>query len=142
VRKLKPQAADWSQIRRFFEGATKKLATAKRILDIDEEASFQQAYEAMLKASLALMLAHGLRPRSLPGHHVAIIEFAGKQLGKQFRDLIAMFDRMRRKRNQALYDVKGLVSKQDAEQALETAAEYLRVIRVEVERLSPQRKLL
>jgi uncharacterized protein (UPF0332 family) len=125
MRKLKAQPVDWPQIRRFLEGAAKKLNTARRILDIDEEASFQQAYEGMLKASLALMLAHGLRPRSIPGHHVAIIEFVEKKLGKDSRHLIELFDRMRRKRNQALYDVKGFVSKQDAEQALETAAEYL-----------------
>ena len=56
MRKLKPQQVDWRQIGRFLERASKKLATAKKILEIDEEASFQQAYEAMLKASLAFML--------------------------------------------------------------------------------------
>jgi hypothetical protein len=41
----------------------------------DEEACLQQAYEAMLKASLGFMFSRGFRPRSQPGHHIAIIEF-------------------------------------------------------------------
>jgi len=35
--------------------AAKKLAAAKKTLAIDEEASYQLAYEAMLKASLGFM---------------------------------------------------------------------------------------
>jgi uncharacterized protein (UPF0332 family) len=122
VKKLKPQQIDFGQIGRFLAGAEKKLAAARKTLEIDEEASYQLAYEAMLKASLGLMLSFGVRPRSLPGHHVIIIEFAGEKLGKEFRGLISMFNRMRRKRNQAIYDVAGLISKDEARQALETAA--------------------
>ena len=34
----------------------------------------------MIKGSLALMLSHGQRPRKQLGHHIAIIEFAQKNL--------------------------------------------------------------
>jgi len=142
VKKLKPQRVDWNQIRRFLESASKKLAAAKKVLEIDEEASFQQAYEAMLKASLALMLSYGTRPRSLPGHHIAIIEFAGKHLGKEFRDLVAMFDRIRRKRNLALYDVSGFISRRDAEQAVQTASTFLATIRELIDKRHPQQCLV
>jgi uncharacterized protein (UPF0332 family) len=47
VKKLKPQKVDWPQIERFLQGAEKKLASANKILEFDEEASLQQAYEAM-----------------------------------------------------------------------------------------------
>jgi len=141
MKKTRPQRVDWDQIARFFQGASRKLATARKILVIDEEACFQQAYEAMLKASLALMLSHGTRPRSLPGHHVVIIEFAGKQLGGAYGELISLFDRMRRKRNLALYDVKGFISRLDAERALQTAVEYLAVVRDQIRRRHPQKQL-
>lgn len=141
MKKLKAQKTDFHQIARFLAGAEKKLAAAKKILNIDEEASYQLAYEAMLKASLGFMLSFGFRPRSLPGHHLTIIEFAEKQLGQEFRGLISLFDRMRRKRHQSLYDVSGLISRSEAEQALQTAEEYLRVIRNEIERKAPQRRL-
>jgi uncharacterized protein (UPF0332 family) len=142
MRKLKPQHADFAQISRFLAGAQKKLTAAKRTLEIDEEASYQLAYEAMLKGSLGFMLSFGVRPRSLPGHHVTIIEFAEKHLGREFRSLIAMFDRMRRKRHQAIYDVRGFISKQEAEQALQTAEKYLGIIRKEIEKKNPQARLL
>ena len=136
--KLRPQKADWNQICRFLESAEKKLAAARKILAIDEEACLQQAYEAMLRASIGFMLSHGLRLRSRPGHHVAIIEYVEKHIDKKYASLLAMFDRMRRKRNLALYDVMGFVSEKDAEQALETAREYVAVIRAQIGRRKPQ----
>jgi hypothetical protein len=79
---LKPHATDWAQIDRFLASAEKKLASAHKILAFDEEASLQQAYEAMLKASIGFMFSHGFRPRSQLGHHIAIIEFVPSRLDK------------------------------------------------------------
>lgn len=134
MKKLKPQKTDWAQIERFLQSAEKKLASARKILAFDEEASLQQAYEAMLKASLGFMFSHGYRARSQPGHHIAIIDFVRARIDRQHAGLIAEFDRLRRKRNLALYDDTGFVSQRDAEQALETAREYITVIRRDVER--------
>jgi hypothetical protein len=58
MKKLKPHAVDWTQIERFLASADKKLASAHKILAFDEEACLQQAYEAMLKASLGFMFAN------------------------------------------------------------------------------------
>lgn len=110
MKKLKPHAVDWAQIERFLAGAEKKLASARRILDFDEEACLQQAYEAMLKASLGFMFSHGFLP----------------------------WIRLRRKRNLALYDDTGLVSHHDAGQALEAAENYLRVIRANIATRKPR----
>jgi uncharacterized protein (UPF0332 family) len=129
VKKLKSQRVDWAQIERFLQSAGKKLASARKILAFDEEASLQQAYEAMLKASLGFMFSYGLRARSQPGHHIAIIEFVRTRLDKKHGGLLTMFDRLRRKRNLALYDDTGFVSHHEAEQALDTARDYLQVIR-------------
>ena len=142
MKKLKRQDIDFAQISRFLSGAERKLAAARKILSVDEEACYQLAYEAMLKGSLGFMLSFGVRPRSLPGHHVTIIEFAGDHLGKEFRSLIAMFNRMRRKRHEAIYDVSGFISKHEAEQALQTAEKYLRIIREEIQKKNPQAKLI
>jgi len=43
-----------------------------------------------------------------------------------------MFDRLRRKRNVALYDDTGFVSHLDAVEALEAAADYLNVIQADI----------
>ena len=137
MKKLKPHTVDWAQIERFLASADKKLASARKILAFDEEACLQQAYEAMLKSSLGFMFSHGYRARSQPGHHIAIIDFVRSHLGKKRAGLLIVFDRLRRKRNLALYDDTGFVSQHDAEQALESAREYLNVIRVDVAARKP-----
>jgi 1,2-phenylacetyl-CoA epoxidase PaaB subunit len=137
VKKLKSQKIDWTQIERFLQGAEKKLASARKILAFDEEASLQQAYEAMLKTSLGFMFSHGFRARSQPGHHIAIIDFVRAHIDKKHAGLLTVFDRLRRKRNMALYDDTGFVSYHDAEQALETARDYLNVIRADITARKP-----
>src|SRR5271157_463255 len=132
MKKLKPHAVDWAQIERFLTSADKKLASAHRILAFDEEACLQQAYEAMLKASLGFMFSHGFRARSQPGHHIAIIEFVRGRIDKRHGGLLTVFDRLRRKRNIALYDDTGFVSRHDAEQAVESARDFISVIRADI----------
>ena len=137
MKKLKPHSVDWAQIERFLVSADKKLASAEKILAFDEEACLQQAYEAMLKASLRLMFSHGFRARSQPGHHVAIIEFVRARIDRQHAGLLTIFDRLRRKRNMALYDDTGFVSRRDAEQAIEAARNYLLILRKDVASRQP-----
>ena len=137
MKKLRPHAIDWAQIDRFLASADKKLASAHRILAFDEEACLQQAYEAMLKASLGFMFSYGFRARSQPGHHVAIIDFVRARLGNRHAGLLAVVDRLRRKRNMVLYDDRGFVSHHDAEQALESARDYLDVIRADLAARKP-----
>ena len=91
----------------------------------------------MLKASLGFMFSHGFRARSQPGHHIAIIEFVQARLDKKHTRLLTVFDRLRRKRNMALYDDTGFVSHHEAEQALEAARDYIRVIRADITTRQP-----
>jgi len=137
MKKLRLHTIDWAQIQRFLESAEKKLASAHKILAFDEEACLQQAYEAMLKASLGFMFSHGFRARSQPGHHIAIIEFVRARIGKKHSGLLVVFDRLRRKRNLALYDDTGFISRRDAEQALQSARAYLDVIRADIAARKP-----
>jgi uncharacterized protein (UPF0332 family) len=127
----KPQRVDPKQVRLFLGDAQRKAATVRRNLTIDEEAAYQIAYQAMLKASLALMLSHVQRPRVQLGHHIAIIEFAQKHLGSGLAPTFALFDRMRRKRNDVFYDI-AIVSGVEAEDAVTEAEAYLRVVSADI----------
>ncbi|TMH85042.1 MAG: hypothetical protein E6H47_11335 [Betaproteobacteria bacterium] len=91
----------------------------------------------MLKASLGFMFSHGFRARSQPGHHIAIIEFVRARINREHAGLLTVFDRLRRKRNMALYNDTGFVSHRDAEQALEAARDYLLIIRQDVDSRQP-----
>src|SRR5712692_7386325 len=132
MKKLKAHQVEWAQIDRFLASAEKKLASAHKILAFDEEACLQQAYEAMLKAGLGFLFSHGFRARGQPGHHIVIIEFVRVRIPKKHAGLLATFDRLRRKRNLALYDDTGFVSHRDAEQALESARNVINVIRADI----------
>jgi uncharacterized protein (UPF0332 family) len=127
MEKTKPQKVDPKQVRQFLADAHRKAAAARKNLEIDEETAYQTAYQAMLKASLALMLSHGQRPRMQLGHHIAIIEFAQKHLDLKLAGTFDLFDRMRRKRNDAFYDI-ALISDVEAEDAVRAVEEYLRVV--------------
>jgi hypothetical protein len=83
------------------------------------------------------MFSHGFRARSQPGHHIAIIEFVGSRLAKEHASLLTVFDRLRRKRNMALYDDTGFVSQHDAKHALDVGAAYLTVIRTDITARTP-----
>ncbi len=50
-------------------------------------------------------------------------------LGKQHDEMITYFDRMRNKRNQAIYDVAGLITETEARNLFAKATEYVELIR-------------
>jgi uncharacterized protein (UPF0332 family) len=118
-------------VEQFLADARKKCAVARKTLAIDEETAYQTAYQAMLEASLALMLSHGQRPRVQLGHHIAIIEFAMKHLDPKLAPLFDLFDRMRRKRNIAFYDI-AVISEVEAEDAVRAAEEYLKEVGADI----------
>jgi len=132
----RPQPVNPKQVKLFLADARKKAAAARKNLGIDEEAAYQIAYQAMLKASLALMLSHGQRPRVQLGHHAAIIEFARKSLDPALALVFALFDRMRRKRNDAFYDI-ALISRAEAKEAVRVAEDYLKAVSAEIQARIP-----
>jgi uncharacterized protein (UPF0332 family) len=132
----KPQKIDPKQVRQFLVDAQKKAVAARKNLIIDEETAYQTAYQAMLKASLALMLSHGQRPRVQLGHHAAIIEFARKHLDPSHAALFPLFDRMRRKRNEAFYDI-AVIGEEEAVDAVAAVEKYVQVIAADIQKRFP-----
>ncbi|MBF0104423.1 MAG: HEPN domain-containing protein [Deltaproteobacteria bacterium] len=116
-------------MRAFYEGACQKLKTAHSLIDEDPEAAYQIAYEAMLKASLAVILKQELRPRSQPGHHIAVIDMVGRIMGDDLSAQIKVFDEMRRHRNSFLYEPFGFVSLHEAKEALCIASNFVEAIK-------------
>ena len=132
----KPQPVNPNQVRQFLADARKKAVAARKNLAIDEETAHQTAYEATLKASLALMLSHGQRPRVQLGHHVAILDFARKRLDPAQAPIFDLFDRMRRKRNIAFYDL-AVISEVEAEDAVRAAEDYLKLVAADIQTRIP-----
>ena len=129
----KKQKIDPRQVKQFLADAEKKAVAARKNLEIDEETAYQTAYQAVLKASLALMLSHGQRPRVQLGHHVAILEFAQKHLGPALGPTFDLFDRMRRKRNDSFYDI-AIISEVEAGEAVNAVDGYLKVVAADIQK--------
>lgn len=137
---IKKQKTVLKEITRVIQRARIDLKTAKANLAIDEGIAYSVAYLAMLRAGRALMLLKGLRPAD--GYqHKTVVEFAGHYLGDDFKTIIAHFDRMRRKRNVFMYDVEISISTAEAENALDTASEFVELIEKRIKDEQPQIQL-
>jgi uncharacterized protein (UPF0332 family) len=137
MNKTRPQPVSERQVGQFLADARKRAVAARKNLSIDAETAYQIAYEAMIKGSLALMLSHGERPRKQLGHHIAIIEFASRKLSNCGAATFALFDRMRRKRNDAFYDI-AVVSDTEAEEAVSICEAYLSAVTADIDSRFPE----
>jgi uncharacterized protein (UPF0332 family) len=141
MKTLKKQNINFNQIRDFLTSAERRLQKAEKILKIDEQSGFQAAYEAMIRASLGYMLSLGTRPRSTVGHHKVIIEYVGSKLGSEYSALVKRFDIMRRKRNKAIYEAFSTISEKEANDAISTAKQFLKIISEHIRSADPQQSI-
>jgi uncharacterized protein (UPF0332 family) len=88
------------------EQAESHLKNAKKDINIARtdgilDVKFNYAYTALIKAGIALLCHYKVRVKSMPGHHIKIIEAMAEALND---DRIApMGDAMRAKRNVGMY---------------------------------------
>jgi len=117
-----------AEVRKALARAQRDLKTARKIMAEDWDWGFAVAYNAVLQASRAYLFAQGYRPSAAEGHKntFAFMQIA---LGKQHDEMITYFDRMRNKRNQAIYDVAGLITETEARNLFAKATEYVELIR-------------
>jgi uncharacterized protein (UPF0332 family) len=124
---IKKCPVDYKAISSLIKRAKKDLNTAERNLDIDEDCSFTYAYNAMLRSGIALMFSLGYRPE-IKDKHLTIIRFVGAVLGKELGSLIDMYDYMRKKRHRFIYEPFTSCTKKEAEEAIESAKEFVKEI--------------
>ena len=116
------------EIRLALQRAERDLKTARKIMADDWDWAFAVAYNGILQASRAYMFAQGYRPTAVEGHKTTFA-FMKEALGASYGQLITYFDRMRNKRNQAIYDVAGLITETEARNLLAKANEFVSLIR-------------
>ena len=126
--RIRRQAASRAEIDRAMDRAARDLKTARKIMAEDWDWGFTVAYNAVLQSSRAYMFAQGYRPASAEGHKNTFA-FMRIAMGKSYEELISYFDRMRNKRNQAMYDVAGQITETEARQLFKRATEFVRLIR-------------
>jgi uncharacterized protein (UPF0332 family) len=127
--RIKPYKASPEEIRKLLKVAARDLAAAERNLPDDHDWAYTIAYNAILQAARALVLATGFRPR-VAESHATVVQFVEEALGKKYASQIALFDQMRRKRHRVIYEMAGLVSRQEAEQGVKFAKKFVEEIRL------------
>jgi hypothetical protein len=87
------------QVQKNLQNALRDLGIARKdtILDV----KFAYAYTALLKAGIALLSSRNKKIRSIPGHHVKVIETLAETL--QDTAIEDLGNAMRQKRNVDLY---------------------------------------
>lgn len=135
---IKKQKISFDQISKHMQRAKKDIRTAKANKKIDPIWAYTIAYQGMLKAGRALMFLVGYKP--IDGRqHVTVIEFVDIYLGKEYRDLINEFERMRRKRNNFLYEPGGSISEQELSHSLKKADKMIIVLEKIIKNKNPQK---
>jgi len=123
-RRITETHADAEQITALIAVAMRDMEDAGILLKNSRfDGAYTVAYNAMLQMTRALMFSYGFRPAE-EEHHKIAIEFAECVLPQEIRPLVRLFDRMRRKRHENIYDVAGKTSEFQAREALETAQKY------------------
>ncbi len=117
-----------AEIREAMKLASRDLRLARKILQEDADWGFAVAYNAVLQAGRAFMFAEGYRPATAEGHKNTFA-FLLAALGPEHEEMITYFDRMRTKRNVAIYGMAGRVADSEARTLLAHAERFVRLIR-------------
>jgi HEPN domain. len=129
--RIRKQKISPVEIERALERADRDIKTARLVMAGDWDWGFAVAYNAVLQASRAFMFAQGYRPTGAEGHKNTFA-FMRLAMGKKYDDLITYFDRVRNKRNQAIYDVAGLITETEARELFRQATDFVKLIRTMV----------
>jgi uncharacterized protein (UPF0332 family) len=121
VEDIKPNFAVVSAL---IARASKDLATSRANASIDREWAYAIAYQGMLRAARAMIMAEGLRPRGREQQRT-VVELAGAILGTDTRTLVNAFDRMRRRWQTILEEPGQPISRYEVEGAIKDAQRFI-----------------
>lgn len=127
-RRIHPHRARPEEVEQLLALADRDIRMARRTMADDWDWAFSIAYNAVLQSARALMYSQGYRPAAEQGHKNTF-SFVREALGGEFVSLVGYFDRMRVKRNQAIYDVAGLITESEARAIFEKAVEFVELVR-------------
>ena len=123
--RIRRESVSPTEIRDVLKLADRDLRVARKLMANETDWGFTVAYNAVLQAARALMFARGYRPASAEGHKNTFA-FLAAALGREHADLVGYFDRMRNKRNQAVYGMVGRIAETEARSLLTKATDFVR----------------
>ena len=114
------------QIDRFLQSALRDLKIARQ--DKFSEVRFSYSYQALVKAGIALIAkVGGVKVRSVPGHHVKILEKMSEILKNP--DVLIFGNAMRIKRNSDFYGGGESITEKEAKDYLQFTEKTFALVR-------------
>ena len=108
---------------------------------LSADRTFATAYNAVLQLSKTALACAGYRvSASLPGHHQTTFEAARLVLGPTAQQSTDYFETCRRRRNVIDYDYAEVVTELQANELLETAAKYEKLVEAWIAKNHPRYK--
>jgi uncharacterized protein (UPF0332 family) len=117
---------DKSLVENALRLAGRDVRTANDVFsNKDYDWAFSIAYNAMLQAGRALMFSEGYRPKG-DAKHVSVVTFIEEKFGDEFAgESLFVLNKIRKKRHIAVYEQVDIISEEEAENALNTAKEFV-----------------
>lgn len=140
IKRLEQEGKIKKQMENLLRESILDLKEAKKIVNIDERATYLLAYISMLKADRALLLLKGYIPDD-GAQHKTVVELTGAILGDKYRHLTEQFEIMRRKRHEMTYEAGTLLSMSESQRAFSDAISLIEEILKEVKSKNPQLEL-
>ena len=131
-RKVYRHRASRGEVERLLQLADRDIRMARLTMAEDWDWAFSIAYNAVLQSARAYIYSRGFRPAAEQGHKNTFA-FMRAALGKELASTIGYFDRMRKKRNQAIYDVAGLITETEAQSILKNAVDFVDIVKKEID---------
>ena len=138
--RLKSQKANIDYLNALLDAARRNFEAALVVRGRVDEAAFKLFYDGLLQISRVVVLLKGYSPDDGEQHKTTFL-VAGEVLGAEFEDLIRKIQKLRIKRNNCLYDPKGLIGKSETDAMYDTAKKFWNNVRRYLEKINPQLKL-
>lgn len=138
--KLKKQKTGVDYLNDLLFSAKRNFEAAILIKDKVDEAAFKLIYDGLLQIGRVIVLLNGYRPDD-GEQHKTTFTVAGEFLGHDFQDIILKIQKFRVKRNDCIYEPKGLVTNNETDAILITAREFWAKARSYLETKNQQLKL-
>jgi hypothetical protein len=117
---LRPHQPTIAETQQLFEVVDRDLSDASK--DVSPDTRFSLAYNAALKLCTIALHAEGYEPkRREPGQHLTAVNSLEQTLGEKQKETMVFLSRCSRKRGRAMYERVGVVSRQDADDLVQTA---------------------
>lgn len=138
--KLKRQDTGIDYLNNLLDAAQRNFEAASFVKGKVDEAAFKLVYDGLLQIGRVILFLNGYRPDNGEQHKTTFY-VAGEFLGKEFNDLIKKIQKFRIKRNDCIYEPRGLISGSDAEAIYKTSQEFWRKVKAYLQKQNPQLKL-